>query len=349
MGSKVIVLLLFLSMISGCISYPRVSPTVNNIPTEECGDVDYYFLGSAIECTITPEEIEALLPVAGELKEGDIREDVWKILEWEESKIEYDFEKASLPPAKITTYPTGKVEISGGSKIQSPSETVNLGRGICTDYTVLTLALLFATNYTEAYALEINFENSETGHAAALVKIDGKFFVLDQRPPVMDLGSYYLHWKKVEGKTISNATLYRVLWNNGAKVEKIGIFHPSDFLREDYTFTNFDASRLAFDLMEAIEDDFPNLRKDENLKSGKPIGYSSGKRWGMTFPNFAMYYNPEFHEQFVGQIYSNLKDTPEILADLGDHSYFWVDVKAEGDDLKIELVLVKGDQKSFNL
>lgn len=342
MGSKIIaIVLVFLSMISGCISYPRVSPTVNNTPTEVCEDADYYFLDSAIECTITPEEIGALLPIADELKEGEIREDVWKILEWEERNIKYDFEKAALPPAKITTYPTGKVEISGGSKIQSPSETVNLGRGICTDYTILTLALLFAMNYTEAYALEINFENSETGHAAALVKINGKFFVLDQKPPLMDLGSYYLHWKKVEGKTISNATLYRVLRGDRAQVEKIGILYSSDFLGEDYTFTNFDANRLAFGIMKRIESEFPDLKKDENLKSGKPIGYSSGKRWVMTFPNFAMYYSPEFHEQFVDYIYSNLRDTPEILADLGDYSYFWVDVKAEGDDLKVELVLVK--------
>lgn len=340
MGTKIIaIVLVLLSMISGCVSYPKISHT----PTETCRKADYYFLDSAIECLITPEEVGALLPIANDLKEGEIREDIWKILEWEESKIKYDFEKANLPPAKVTTYPTGKVEISGGSKIQSPSETVNLGKGICTDYTILTLAMLFAMNYTEAYALEINFENSETGHAAALVKINERFFVLDQKPPVMDLGSYYVHWKKVEGKTISNATLYRVLWNNGANVEKIGVLYPSDFLRDDYAFTSFDANRLAFGIMERIESEFPALKGDESLKSDEKrlVGYSSGKRWVMTFPNFAVYYNPEFHEQFVDYIYSSLKDVAEVQADLGDYSYFWVNVEAKGDDLRIELVLAR--------
>ncbi|HHI00005.1 MAG TPA: hypothetical protein ENL40_00760, partial [Thermococcus litoralis] len=179
------------------------------------------------------------------------------------------------------------------------------------------------------------------GHATALVKINGKFFVLDQKPPVMDLGSYYLHWRKIEGKVISNATLYRVLWSNETKVEKIGILYPSDFLKDNYAFTNFDANRLALGLMEVIESEFPNLKKDENLKNDGLIGYSSGKRWIMSFPNFAMYYDPEFHEQFVSYIYSRLKSTPEVLADLNDYEHFWVNVEAREDDLKIELVLAR--------
>ena len=338
MRPKIIaIILVILSLASGCISHPKVlSP-----PTETCGEIDYYFLDSAIECTITAEEIKALLPIANKLKGKNMKEDAWRILEWEEKMIEYDFEKASLSPARITTYPTGKVKISGGSKIQRPSETINLGKGICSDYTVLTLALLFAMNYSEVYTLEINFENDKMGHATALVKINGKFFVLDQKPPVMDLGSYYLHWKKVEGKAISNATLYRVLWSERVKVEKIGILYPSDFLKDNYAFTNFDANRLALGLMEVIKSEFPNLKKDENLKNDRLIGYSSGKRWIMSFPNFAMYYDPEFHEQFVSYIYSRLKSTPEVLADLNDYEHFWVNVEAREDDLKIELVLAR--------
>ncbi|RLF80370.1 hypothetical protein DRN32_03165 [Thermococci archaeon] len=338
MNLKIIaIILVTLSVASGCISHPRVLPP----PTETCGESDYYFLDSAIECTITAEEIKALLPIANRLKGENIKEDAWGILEWEEKRIEYDFEKASLSPTRITTYPMEKVEISGGSKIQRPSETINIGKGICTDYTVLTLALLFAMNYSEAYTLEINFENDKMSHAAALVKINGRFFVLDQKPPVMDLGSYYLHWKKVEGKAISNATLYRVLWSNGTKVEKIGTLYPSDFLKEDYAFTNFDANRLALGVMEMIESEFPSLKKDGKLKNNRLIGYSSGKRWVMTFPNFAMYYNPEFHEQFVSYIYSRLKSAPEVLADLNDYEHFWVNVEAKEDDLKIELVLAR--------
>ncbi|MCA6213432.1 hypothetical protein GQS78_03920 [Thermococcus bergensis] len=347
MKSKMtLIALILLSVVGGCISSPRLySPSIESeipsTPLEACGEESYYFLDSAIECLITPEEVETLLPIADELQEGDIREDVWKILEWEEDNIRYDFEKASLSPAKITTYLTGRVEITGGSKIQSPSETVTLGKGICTDYTVLTIALLFAMNYTEAYALEINFENSEVGHTAALAKIGGKFFVLDQKPPVMDLGSYYLHWKKVEGKAISNATLYRVRWSGGADVEKLAVLYSSDFLSEDYVFTHFDVVRLTREVVEKIESEFPNLKKDENLKSGKLIGYSSGKKWTITLPNFAMYYSPEFHEQFVDYIYSSIKDTPEILADLRDYRFFWVNAETEGDDLKIELILAR--------
>ncbi|USS39922.1 hypothetical protein NF865_06030 [Thermococcus aggregans] len=342
MYSRIIaIFLVIISIASGCVSSPKVLPSSSLTPTETCEEIDYYFLDSAIEYAITPEEITALLPIANNLKGESIKEDVWRILEWEDGNIKYDFEKASLPPARITTYPTGKVEINGGSKIQRPSETISTGKGICTDYTVLTLALLFAMNYSEAYALEINFENDKIGHATALVKINGKFFVLDQKPPVMDLGSYYLHWKNVEGKVISNATLYRVLWSNGTNVEKIGILYPSDFLKEDYTFTKFDANRLALGLIKMMESEFPNLKKDENLKNDRLMGYSSGKRWLMTFPNFAMYYNPEFHEQFVSYIYSRLTSTPEVLTDLSEYEYFWVTVEAKEDDLEIELVLAR--------
>ena len=83
---------------------------------------------------------------------------------------------------------------------------------------------------------DIEFENSEIGHVTTVIKINSEYFLLDQHPPAMDLGTYYRDWsiyrKETHGETllISNATVYEV-WKSGKNVtiKEIDVLTAEDF------------------------------------------------------------------------------------------------------------------------
>ena len=305
--------------------------------TAACSKADYS-LEAALKCYLNdPNEFRALKPLASQLKGLTLQESAWNILAWEDQHIQYDW---------------AKYHGLGSTKIQKPSETIQSGSGVCVDYAVLTAGLLLAMNYSPVYVFEIDFSNDPMGHAATAIKISGQFFMIDQHPPIMDLGTYWKYWaywhsEYSGGLKISSAKIYEVKTESGkVVVDYVGTLSGEEFKKYDYTFLESDLTRLISDLRIRLIRKFPNLQLDpriSNLDTAMylPYGYSDGVTWRITFSDFTEHYNPLFHDEFVDYIYSQIIDNRKIVSYLKTYNRFWIKGQMEGSSLKIILCLAK--------
>jgi len=216
----------------------------------------------------------------------------------------------------------------------------------------LTAGLLLAINYSPVYVFEIDFSNDPMGHAATAIKISGQFFMIDQHPPIMDLGTYWKYWaywhsEYSGGLKISSAKIYEVKTESGkVVVDYVGTLSGEEFKKYDYTFLESDLTRLISDLRIRLIRKFPNLQLDpriSNLDTAMylPYGYSDGVTWRITFSDFTEHYNPLFHDEFVDYIYSQIIDNRKIVSYLKTYNRFWIKGQMEGSSLKIILCLAK--------
>ncbi len=307
-----------------------------------------YNLEKAIYCTLNQKELIGISELALKLKGKDIKESAWNILEWENNTIDYDWNKASLPPPKLVYWSDGRIEVVEGKEnvIQTPTETIQRGKGICSDYTILTAALLLEMGYQPVYILDIRFENYPIGHVTAAIKVGGEFFALDQHPPLLDLGSYYKKWAEDQGtfsnKKIQNITVYRVgVKGSEIEVENLGNLTADEIKQLDYTLSKEDLKAIESTLVVLFERRFHDLREDVNLKDLDvkgylPIGYKKGGFWRFQFPHFAEYYNPVFHYQFTEFLFKRMLNT-ETFNDLANSNRFWIEVRKGDGDLTVML------------
>ena len=315
-----------------------------------------YIFEDALRCALTQEELSKISYFAEELKGGSLQESVWNTLEWLDENIEYDYYKASLPDPIIWKYPDGTIkEITGGEgkEFQTPYETIQKGKGVCSDYTILTAALLLEMDYSPVYVFDIDFENSETRHAATAVKINGEYFILDQHPPAMDLGTYYRHMSVYREETlgealfISTAKVYEVRQEgDSVLVRTIGTLSADDFKQRDYKFSFVDLTKISEDLKRTFKEHHPNLILDTNIanldkRSYLPVGYSDGITWRVEFPHYVDYYNPVFHKQFVEYLYTNFANDSRLKYDLQRFNRFWVKIEQREDSLVVTLNLAR--------
>jgi len=299
-----------------------------------------YSLGKALKCYLNkPSVMDGLRNLALQLKRDGLVESAWSVVEWEDTHISYDYIRASNPM----------------STIQTPLETVQRGKGVCSDYALLAVALLIEMNYSPVYVFEINFSNDPIGHATAAIKVNGSYFMIDQHPPIMDLGTYWKDWAYWRNVTtngteknllISKAVVYEIRKTpSGVVVEPIGTLTAQDFKREDYTFTHVDVQRIVSDLRAKFLSKYHNLHLDEriaNLDSSRylPYGYSDGRTWITRFPYFGEYYNPVFHKEFVDYLYRHLVDSPSLVGDLKKYTSFWLKATVEANNtLKVTINL----------
>lgn len=296
----------------------------------------------ALECYLNnPEEIRTLGKLASHLKGQNLQKSAWNILEWEDGHIKYDWKK---------------YHGVGPMTIQRPSETIQQGSGVCVDYAVLTAGLLLAMNYSPLYVFEIEFSNDPSGHAAAAIKINGEYFMLDQHPPILDLGSYYVDLKYYRKEAfngtqpnliISSAKVYEIRRKSDKViVNLVETLTANDFKKQNYAFSQADLTKIVEDLKIRFLREFPNLKLDQgiaNLDTSRylPRGYSSGKSWEQEFPHFVEYYNPVFHNEFVDYFYSHITDDSQVVSDLRTYTRFWIKGKIENGAIKIILCLAK--------
>jgi hypothetical protein len=320
------------------------------ITPEFCKNEVYwrYSLEKSIYCALNERELLNISYQALELKGIDIKESVWNLLKWEKDTIEYDWDKASLPPPEVIFWSDGRVEVIKGKEniIQTPTETIQRKKGVCGDYAILTIALLVEMAYKPVYLLDIRFESDRIGHVAAAIRIDNQYFAIDQHPPVLDLGSYYKKWAEHRGdfgnKKILNITIYRVeVKENRVVVANLENLTAEEIKQFDYTLKVEDLKAIQSTMMMLLEENFPNLRRDENLKDLEkrrylPLGYREGGSWKVQLPYFAEYYNPVFHDQFTKYLFEQML-REEIVENLTNSNRFWINVREEAGDLSITL------------
>ncbi|WP_202318520.1 transglutaminase-like domain-containing protein [Archaeoglobus neptunius] len=258
---------------------------------EYCSKVWRYDVECAVEHMLTDKEVSKVASLAETLKGENCKDTAWNILEWEDENLQYDYEKASLPPPQIVIG-GGSVEVHDtGRRIQTPAETVSLRKGICTDYAILTLALLKGAG-CDGYLVNVTFEKGE-GHVAAAILLNGTFFILDQHLPPLDPGSYYKKWLE-EGRKVKFAEVY---YGNTT----VGL----DF-SHGYSLSESDADKLEMLVADMFR--HTGLKEDPRL-SGKmlPPGYRDGKVIKLTL-GMAEYYHPEFKMQFARYIFKLLNE-----------------------------------------
>ncbi len=311
-----------------------------------------YSLEKSIYCALNQKELVGISGLALELEGKDIKESAWNILEWVNDTIAYDWNKASLPPPKLVYWSDGRIEVVEGKEnvIQTPTETIQRGKGICSDYAILTAALLLEMGYQPVYIFDIRFESNPIGHVTAAIKIDGEFFVVDQHPPLLDLGSYYKKWAENQGtfrnKKIQNITVYKVgVRGNEIEVKNLENLTADEIKQFDYMVSEEDLKAIESTLIMLFEKHFPNLREDVNLKNLDekgylPIGYRNGGFWRFEFPYFAEYYNPIFHHQFTEYLFKQMLKE-ETVKDLENSNRFWIEVREKNSGLSIMLYFAK--------
>jgi hypothetical protein len=298
-----------------------ISPPAEELSREEyCSKVWRYDYECALNYILNDEEVQKVAAVAEKLKGVDCKDTAWKILEWEDENLVYDVEKASLPPPQIVV--RGKeVEVyDTGRYIQTPSETIMLRKGICTDYAFLTLALL-KYNGCKGYLVNVTFENDDVGHVAAAIAVNGTYFILDQHLPPFDPQGYFIKWLR-----------------NGKRIEKAEIIDNNTTIPLNLSIGYVASDRDAKSLESRIRQYFKGtgIREDPRLNGEKlPLGYREGYTLKLSL-EMAEYYHPEFERQYAEHIYKLLEESIE-----GRFKAFNLHLSIKGDVMEIVLYLAR--------
>ncbi len=332
---------------NGIDSFLNLSISLAPTPVDLREKLWRYDLKYALEVALSASELNKIENLANMLRGGDLKESAWNVLEWVDENIEYDHIKAIKPNPTIIYYYDGdiitdvKISASNDTYIQTPYETIEKGKGICTDYAILTAGLLLAMGYSPVYIFDINFENSNVGHAAAAIKVNNQYFILDQHLPIWDLGRYYRH-NAEEGKVIKNATVYAI-YRGGqyATVKKVQKLDADTFSKNTYHVTQSDLKKLQTALSNEFKAKY-RLIEDysiRNLDSWRylPRSYSYGVSWTLRYDE--VYYHPLFQKSLARYIINGLDGG--ILKDIKKSNRFWIRVRHEGGEIVITLLLAK--------
>jgi len=328
-------------------AFQNLSVSLTPTPVDLREKLWRYDFKYALEVALSEPELNKIEKLASELRGSNIKESAWNILEWEDENIVYNQIKAMTPGALITYHYEGDiitdVEITtfGDSYIQTPSETVEEGSGICSDYAILTAGLLLAMGYFPVYIFDMEFKDSDVGHIAAAIKVNNQYFILDQHPPVWDLGRYY-HYRADEGEVIRKAVVYAVYKGEQyATVKEVQELDAESFLKNTYRVTLSDLERLRAELMNEFEKRY-YLTRDysiQNIDSSSylPRGYSYGVTWTLKYDD--SYYHPQFQKFFIRHVIDHLDE--RILDDIWECNRFWIKVNHEGDNIVIKILLAR--------
>ncbi|AMM53876.1 transglutaminase-like domain-containing protein [Pyrococcus kukulkanii] len=312
MRKLAVIVLLILLISSGCLQRNKFTETTNE--PQECLTSN---LTLALTCYI-PQDWDLLANLSAKFKNESLEWTIWNILKWEEENLRYD-------------------DFKNSSIILRPSEFLKIRKGVCTDYTVLTAGILLALNVTPIYVLVIHFSETPTLHSAVAVEIGDYTFILDQKLPPHDLGSYWESFA-YNGKVITFAEVYML--NTPGNVSYMGIWGVDRFRENDYTPTYYDAFKLSKETAKIFRRK-TGLFPREELRVTIPPGFSEKKVWVFRFKMLRISYNPIFLQQYATMLAETIIGDSEVSKDLQTYKAFWTYAYWEGDDLVVKLFLAK--------
>ncbi|MFA4640176.1 transglutaminase-like domain-containing protein [Pyrococcus kukulkanii] len=313
MRKLAVVGLLILLVSAGCLQR-KVEVTETTNEPQECLTSN---LTLALTCYI-PQDWDLLANLSAKFKNESLEWTIWNILKWEEENLRYD-------------------DFKNSSIILRPSEFLKIRKGVCTDYTVLTAGILLALNVTPIYVLIIHFSEMPTLHSAVAVEIGNYTFILDQKLPPHDLGSYWESFA-YNGKVITFAEVYML--NIPGNVSYVGIWGVDRFRENDYTPTYYDAFKLSKETAKIFRRK-TGLFPREELRVTIPPGFSEKKVWVFRFKMLRISYNPIFLQQYATMLAETIIGDSEVSKDLQTYKAFWTYAYWEGDDLVVKLFLAK--------
>ncbi|NPA76939.1 MAG: hypothetical protein GXN93_04270 [Candidatus Diapherotrites archaeon] len=127
----------------------------------------------------------------------DLRGEKWDayyVLRWLADNTRYDTYRAEEADyGEINTY--------------TPEEFLSKRSGICGDYAVFTATMMRALGYDNAYVAYVDLKG-DTDHAVAIIKLRGKYYVLDQNPPMIPISGYCKGGTYLFGEPILEINIY---------------------------------------------------------------------------------------------------------------------------------------------
>lgn len=272
--------------------------------------------------------------IVGSIKGKNILETSWNIGKFENDNIKYNYTKANNGYAIKYKFINNKiVDIIAPpeNKIQTPYETIVKKSGICTDYTILTLALLKRCGYNDnIYAFKVEY-NGKPGHIFAGVKYNNIYYAIDQHIPIEPVVVHLNHLS--ENDKISNVIVYKIKSNNN------GIYYiKSNFTPGNEKITIVNINNFNYKLLNRLSKKY-NINIDKNLKSLKngklPSGYRLGNTYTYTFNEIVLDKNleNEFLNYFMDKI------TGDIF--FAKYDAIYTDMAYHNEELKIFIYLGK--------
>jgi predicted transglutaminase-like protease len=304
-----------------------------NNTSQSSGNLDW--LGKNTLSKLNENEIINNQALAYSLKGNNSYDTIWNIIFWEEDNIRYDWDKY----------------YSKSFNIQSPTETINSGSGVCIDYAILTSCFLAGLGY-DSYIFVIDSKNPYSGgHAFCAVKINGKYYALDQHAPISDVDSHItncikeypdLNPQSVRYYHFYPAKLYDVKGN----VEKWS-YNPNNKKLTSQEKKEIENSIIQyFSNKYHLKPDF-NINNMENMKY-LPRGYSYGmyvyQGYNCTLhPEFGKYYGKWLDRRFSGHLSLTEKNEGKSYKpiEFDKYSRIWVKVEDNGGCGKIYLYLAR--------
>ncbi len=202
---------------------------------------------------------------------------VWRVLEWVDRNIEYDYFKAGLEEAGVYT----------------PLELLEVRKGICSDYSVFIAAALLSMDL-DTYILVL----PEIEHAVAATQINNTFFVLDQHLPPIELQDYLEH----KAQNVTKITIYHLhLEDSSISISKYTI----DANRVVDTYPE---DRLSQELVVALRNYVADTTHT-SLCSCLDTVIASGVGARLDLGNTTKFYHPLFTEQWkiwIGRVIVDL-------------------------------------------
>ncbi|MBA2863980.1 transglutaminase-like domain-containing protein [Methanococcus maripaludis] len=276
---------------------------------------------------------------ANSLKGDSLSESAYNILLWEESNIDYDYAKYN------------QVNSNYDVELRSPYETYRDKKGICSEYALLTSAILLKQGYTP-YIFDMDDKNGN-GHAFCAVKIGNEFYAIDQITPVrdvvdniqwfkinysMDLGDirYYKFEKNKNTTEITENVIYCPEGTTIQKMPQLTTLDMDGNVVYDEETTKYLAKLERF-IVNNLLDEFPNLHEDYRLEdtlesNTLPYTYQDGVTWKVQVTSY-----PEF----LNYVYREVMADEDIYEDLQDYESIYVHADMENGDTYATVILAK--------
>ncbi len=155
---------------------------------------------------------------------------LWSLVSYAEHHFSYDYMKANMTNLYI----------------YYPETMLREKKGICIDYAVFYAVSLIAAGFSRSYIFTVG--TSLGGHAFAVARINGTYYVLDQQLPIPEISDYYQYSNMILGAKIDPHTyVYEVeITGAGPRI----LFHEINIARipDSYPEDRIDG-RLVFQVL----------------------------------------------------------------------------------------------------
>ena len=244
-----------------------------------------------------------------------VEDAVWRALDWASKNIVYGEDTSSR-----------SVKLCNGlvcHVAKNPLDTIASGRGVCIDYAVLVASALLSVNASPVYIVILN----DYDHAVAAIEIGNAVFILDQRPPPIELEDYFKYI--LQNKTRTSITVFRLrVVNSYVTYETAELPSAKDIWPLDRApdaigseiATEVSSQTGLYVSMEAFMN--PRLIVNFNITIMK-IGGDGTKivEWAL--------YSPIFHRYWVKHLAQSVLEVIKDYLEKDVYRYIWVTVGAD--------------------